>query len=124
MSDEQFEFERLEVHKLALRLMPIVRRIAGQLPRGFGDLGNHLVRSARSIHLNIAEGAGKYRAGAKAERYVTARASANECASAIEEARLFRLASERELNEARDLLKRITPMLTRLIVRWDPKRGH
>lgn len=92
MTDEEFEFERLEVRKLALQLMPLVRGIASDFPRGFGDLGSHRVRSARSIHLNIAGGSGKYRAGAKT------------------------------VDDATALLKRIAPMLTKLILRWDPKK--
>lgn len=121
MPEDDFEFEKLEVHALALALIPIVARIAKQFPRGFGDLKDHLQRSARSIHLNIAEGSGKYRGGAKAERYATARASANECASALAEARLLDLADRATLDEARALLNRICSMLTKLIIHWDPK---
>ncbi len=117
MADAGFEFEKLEVHALSLKLLPVI----AQLPRGSGDLKDHLHRSARSIHLNIAEGSGKYRGGAKAERYRTARASANECASAVEEIRLFELADRKTLDEARSLLDRVCAMLTKLIVRWDPK---
>jgi hypothetical protein len=38
MSDPRFEFEGLEVYQLALRLRPLVARIAAELPRGEGDL--------------------------------------------------------------------------------------
>jgi four helix bundle protein len=121
MSEDSFEFEKLEVYRLAIDLMVVIARVLRQLPRGYGDLGDHLHRSGRSIHLNIAEGSGKYSGRAKAQRYGTARASANECAAAIEEARLFDLADRKSLDEARDLLNRICGMLTRLIIRWEQR---
>lgn len=119
MDDSEFPFERLEVFQLAMQLAPIIQAIVSRLPPGYGDLRDHIRRSERSIRLNISEGSGKRPARMKAARYDTARASANECAAAIAEVRLFRLADERQINEADALLRRITRMLTRLIQRWD-----
>lgn len=42
MSEENFEFEKLDLYELALQLLPIVTRIMKQLPRGYGDLKDHL----------------------------------------------------------------------------------
>jgi four helix bundle protein len=119
MSDPRFEFEGLEVYQLALRLRPLVARIAAELPRGEGDLRGHLRRSERSIRLNIAEGAGRHRPGGKAERFRTARGSANECAAGLDEVRKFDLAPSVPTREALGLLHRIVAMLTKLIVRWE-----
>jgi four helix bundle protein len=95
-----FEFEKLEVYPLALRLAPLVASVCDRLPAGYGDLRRHLRRSERSIRLNIAEGAGKHRPGGKAERLRTARGSANECAAALDEARRLSLSLSLSLSPA------------------------
>lgn len=114
----RFPFERLEVHRLALELMPLIRDIIASLPRGYGDLKQQMHRSARSIHLNTAEGSGRRKPGNKANRYDTARASANECASAVTEARLLGIGDKEKLKEADARLRQIAAMLTGLINRW------
>jgi four helix bundle protein len=115
---EKFPFEELDAHKVAMQLMAVVARIAAALPRGYGDLRSHLKSSARSVHLNIAEGSGSEEPGTKASRYGDARGSANECASALREARILGLAERRLLNEADNYLHRLGMMLTRLIQYW------
>jgi four helix bundle protein len=115
---ERFPFEELDAHKVAMQLMEVVTRIADRLPRGNSDLRAHLVTSARSIHLNIAEGSGSEEPGTKASRYGSARGSANECASGLREVRMFRLADPRLLNQADNYLHRLGMMLTRLIQYW------
>jgi four helix bundle protein len=118
-----FEFEKLEVYQLALRLAPLVASVCDCLPAGYGDLRSHLRRSERSIRLNIAEGAGKHRPGGKAERFRTARGSANECAAALDEARRLSLACRPAAAEAMALCHRIISMLTRLILYWERRTG-
>lgn len=120
MSNDAFPFEKLEVYQLAVRLAGVVREILEQIPPGHSDLCNHLGRSERSIRLNTAEGSGRRPAAQKVHRYDTARASANECAAALAEVRVFELAERRLVDEADALLRRITKMLTRLIQRWRP----
>jgi four helix bundle protein len=115
----EFEFERLEVYQAAVRLRPLVAEIGAGIPRGEGDLRNHLRRSERSIRLNIAEGAGKHRPGGKAERFRTARGSANECAAALDEVRKFDLAPPELTRDAVALVHRIIAMLTKLVIRWE-----
>ena len=116
----RFPFERLEVHRLALELMPLIREILASLPRGYGDLKHQMHRSARSVHLNTAEGSGRRKPGHKVSRYDTARASANECASAIAEAKMLGIGDQRKLGEADARLRQIAAMLTGLINRWTP----
>jgi four helix bundle protein len=115
-----FPFERLEVHRLALELMPVIRAVTDSFPRGYGDLKDHIHRSGRSIHLNIAEGSGRRRPGNKVSRYDTARASANECASGIAEALAAGIGDRKLLEEADARLRQIAAMLTGLINRWSP----
>lgn len=124
MSEEaefRFEFQKLEVYQRALELKPIISRIVDQLPPGNGDLRSQLRRAERSIRLNIAEGAGKYRPGGKAERYRTARGSANECAAGLDEVMTFDLADRALTLEAMGLLHRIVAMLTKVIQVWEAR---
>ncbi len=122
MEQPEFEFQKLEVYQLAVRLQPLVKAIADELPRGYADLRSHLLRSERSVRLNIAEGSGRKSPGGKAERYRTARGSANECACALDEVRMDRLARADLVEEAMVLLHRIISMLTRLIITWEARR--
>jgi four helix bundle protein len=123
MADRSFEFEKLEVYQLALRLMPLVAEIARQLPPGFADLRNHVRRSERSIRLNIAEGAGKHRPGGKAERFRTARGSANECAAALHEVWTLELCAAASTRDALVLCHRIISMLTKLVIYWERRNN-
>lgn len=119
MNMPEFEFQKLEVYQLAMKLKPLIASIEKQLPRGCGDLRHHVVRAERSMRLNIAEGAGKHRPGGKTERFRTARGSANECAAGLDEIRQFDLAPRRETLEALQLCHRIIAMLTKLILYWE-----
>jgi hypothetical protein len=60
----------------------IVDRIARASARG-GSIAGHLRRSAESIVLNIAEGAGHYSPGRMIYHYQLARGSAGECIAAL-----------------------------------------
>jgi four helix bundle protein len=122
MGEPGFEFEKLEVYQLTLRLMPLVADITAQLPVGYADLRNHVRRSERSIRLNVAEGAGRNRPGGKAERFRTARGSANECAAGLDEIRRLDLCAHAQTREALDLCHRIISMLTKLVLYWERKK--
>lgn len=122
MDEPEFEFHKLEVYRLAMKLKALIAEIVLELPEGNGDLRSQLRRSERSIRLNVAEGSGKYRPGGKAERYRTARGSANECAAGLDEVKVFDLARRPLVLEATQLVHRIIQMLTKLIIRWDGER--
>ena len=119
MTDPQFEFQRLEVYQRAMELKPLIDEIVRQLPPGTGDLRGQLRRNERSIRLNIGEGSGRHRPGGKAERFRTARGSANECAAALDEVKTFELADRERTLEALHLVHRIVSMLTKLILYWE-----
>lgn len=119
MTDPEFDFHRLEVYQRAMELKPLIDAIIGQLPPGSGDLKGQMRRHERSIRFNIGEGAGKHRPGGKAERFRTARGSANECAAALDEVKVFNLADRRTTMEALHLVHRIIAMLTKLILYWE-----
>ncbi len=118
----QFEFQKLDVYRVALVLHPKIVAIAKALPRGYGDLRNQLLRAERSIRLNIAEGAGKKSPGGKAERYRTARGSTNEVAACLDEVELDGLVPAVLIHEAFDLLHRLVAMLTRLVIVCEERR--
>ena len=119
MKELRFEFEKLEVYRLAMELRPLVAKTAGRLPRGYGDLRGQIARAERSIRLNIAEGAGKHRPGGKVERFRTARGSANECASGLHEIWVAELCDRDLTARALSLCHRIISMLTKLILYWE-----
>lgn len=119
VSDPQFEFQKLEVYQLAMELRPLVAEILQQLPRGYGDLRGQMKRSERSIRFNIAEGAGKHRPGGKAERFRTARGSANEVASGLHEIWTFEIVDRDLVSRALSLCHRIISMLTKLVLYWE-----
>ena len=119
MQEPQFEFQKLEVYQRAMELKLLIENIIQQLPPGTADLRSQLRRSERSVRLNAAEGAGKYRPGGKVERFRTARGSANECAAALDEVRQLGLADRELTLEALRLVHRIVAMLSRLIMRWE-----
>ena len=119
MDEPEFEFQKLEVYQRAMELKPLIDEIIRQLPPGEGDLRSQAKRHERSIRLNIAEGSGRNRPGGKAERYRTARGSANECAAALDEILTFDLADRGLTLRAMRLVHRIISMLTKLIVKWE-----
>ena len=119
MDEPEFEFHRLEVYHRAMELKPLIDAIIRQLPPGNGDLRGQLRRNERSVRLNIGEGSGKHRPGGKAERFRTARGSANECATALDEVKVFELADGDLAREALRLVHRIISMLTKLILYWE-----
>lgn len=121
MNEPEFEFQKLEVYQRAMELKPLIDQIIRQLPPGHGDLRGQARRHERSIRLNIAEGSGKHRPGGKAERYRTARGSANECAAALDEVLQFGLADRELTLRAMRLVHRIISMLTKLIMHWEER---
>jgi four helix bundle protein len=79
------------------------------------NIRDQLQRAEESIPLNIAEGNGK-RSGADRRRYLeSARASAAECAAAIDILRVTEIISIDQAAQGKDLLDRIAAMLTRMI---------
>lgn len=114
-----FSWPRTEFYHRAMELKPLIDEILGQLPPGNGDLRGQLRRNERSIRLNIGEGSGRHRPGGKAERFRTARGSANECATALDEVKTFELAERERTREALQLVHRIISMLTKLILYWE-----
>lgn len=112
------DFERLDVYRVALEFQALASSI--QLPAGRRELRDQLERAALSVVLNTAEGAGRLGCGDKARFFAMARASAMECAAALDVVRASGLAPRPLCLRGRSLLVRIVQMHTRLCLRVRP----
>ena len=110
-----FDHEKLDVYKLAIEFMARADGIVESLPRGRGYLGDQLQRAALSIVLNIAEGAGKYSPADKGAFYARARGSVTESAAVLDVCVKLELVVEPVVDENKQLLERLSQMLTKLI---------
>jgi four helix bundle protein len=75
--------EKLRVYNVAVDLAACVRTLVAGARCSLA-LADQIRRAADSVVLNIAEGAGHYRAGLKAQHYRSARASLSEVVAALE----------------------------------------
>ncbi len=114
-------YRRLDVYQAALELNVLVERLANALPRGNHELADQARRAAMSVVLNLAEGAGEFSPGEKARFYRIARRSATECSAAMDIMRANELVAILPLDEADVLSDRVIAMITKLILRTDPK---
>jgi len=112
--DKLFDHERLDVYATSVQFVVLANRIMQGLPKGRSYLADQFRRAATSIVLNIAEGAGEIYVADKARFYRFACRSATECAAIIDVCRTLGFSQTELLDEARDLLLRIVPMLVQL----------
>ncbi len=112
-----FDHEKLDVYQAAIEFVALADDIVEHLPRGRGYLADQLQRSATSVPLNIAEGAGEFSPSEKARFYRMARRSATECAAVLDVARRLRLVDDARYEAGRELLLRIVAMLVQMVRR-------
>jgi four helix bundle protein len=110
----QFEHEKLDVYKVAIKFVILIDEIVEQLPRGRAYLADQLQRAGTSVPLNIAEGAGEYSSNEKIRFYRMARRSATECAGILDVCLSLELMGEEKYQEGKELLIRIVAMLTKM----------
>ena len=115
MSHYMFDFENLDVYKLALDFAKQVAKSTENTPRGHWSLVDQFRRASTSIALNIAEGAGRYAKGEKKQFYSIAKGSAYECVPLISLFSALSLIDEKTGSEWKEFLQRICQMLTKLI---------
>ena len=112
----QFDYQRLDVYRVARGALMLGEEICQQLPRGYGKLKDQLRRALLSSYLNIAEASS--RAGKdRCARFRTSRGEASEAAAAVEAIELLRLAPAGKTAALTRLLQRSCAMLTRLAQR-------
>ena len=115
--NQTFPHNRLEAYNVALEMAVQAKRLADRIPRGHRSLADQLLRAASSTVLNTAEGANRYTAGAKRQRYSEARSECGEVAAAAELLVALELAPRDECVALLALAGRVGAMLTRLIQR-------
>jgi len=112
-----FSHQRLDVHRVALEMARRSRELADRVPRGYRSFADQLLRAAGQTVLLIGEGANRYTAGQKRQRYTEARGECGEVASCVELLATLRLAPQAEADAIMHLAGRVAAMLTRLIQR-------
>jgi four helix bundle protein len=105
----------MEVYRLSLEFILIVKRIVGSLAVGQSDLADQLRRASTSITLNIAEGAGEFSKKEKARFYRMGKRSATECAAVLDIWRTLGLIGNEVFASGRSVLLRVVSMLIGLI---------
>ena len=110
-----FDFEKMEVYQLSLKLIDIVVRIIKRFPKGHGKLADQMRRAAESNSLLISEGVGEYRPTEKARFYRMSLRSVSETCSAIQIAYRLQIANEVDYTEGYDSCTLLTKMLTNLV---------
>lgn len=109
-----FDHDQLDVYQCALAVVDLVDALIDQMPKGRAHLKDQLDRSATSIVLNIAEGAGEFSRADKQRFYRIAKRSATESAATLDIIARRNHAPPELLAKARGYLERIVAMLVRL----------
>jgi len=111
----EFDHERMEVYRHALRFIRAANTIRPRFVSGRSALADQLDRASVSIALNIAEGAGEFAKREKARFYRIARRSATECAAVLDIVRELELVEGDAIRECQDQLRLIVAMLIGLV---------
>jgi len=106
---------RLDVYRVGLEFFAGTEKAAASLPKGYADMKDQMRRSAAATVRHIAEGAGRWSAKDKANRYVIALSECEECATTLEMAAIVGVLPEAEVAELVALTDRIGAISTRLV---------
>jgi four helix bundle protein len=115
---QPFAHQRLDVYRVSLEMARRSRQLADRVPRGYRSFSDQLLRAAGHTVLLVGEGANRYSAGQKRQRYAEARGEAGEVAAAAELLWVLQLAPQAEAERVIQLAWRTAAMLTRLIQRY------
>ena len=118
MNDSFFDYEHLDVYRVARSHFCLVVATLPSLPGSAWKRADNLSRAAESILNNIAEGAGKP-AGSKDRRkfYAIANGSSKECAAQWDILSIRGDVARPTCLKARQLLHRVVAMLTAMTYR-------
>ena len=115
--EHAFPHARLDAYNVGLELVAQAKGLADRVPRGHRTLADQIMRAAGSIVLNVAEGANRYTAGQKRQRFTEARGECGEVAAAAEVLAALSLVPNEEAERVRHTAGRVAAMLTGLIRR-------
>ena len=109
-----FEFEKLDVYKLAMEFCQDVEGILREIPKTEFALLDQLKRASLSVPLNIAEGSGRWHDNEKRQYCFISRGSVFECVALLSLVEMKKLISVDKHARLREKLKRLAQMLTKL----------
>jgi four helix bundle protein len=119
-----FDHEKLEVYQVARSFNREIRSVLEKVPRGNAESIDNLRRAAKSITRNVAEGSGKWTIRDKVHYYHIARASATECASALDELVDYDLVAPEHINTSKQVLARVVALLIGIIRSLESRPGR
>ena len=119
-----FDHEKLDVYQLELRFISWVTGLLAKVKQHstnarISEVSDQLDRASLSSLLNTAEGNGRRQRQTRAKFFDDARGSATECAGCLDALVAKGACTEQEINEGKEMLLRITSMLTKLIALFD-----
>ena len=110
-----FTYERLDAYQVARELTRRTAHIAAQVPRGYGYLTDHLLRSGSAPARLIAEGALRTTKGGKRQRFSEALGECGEAVATAQQALDLKLISETDYCHLRSIAARVAAMTSRLV---------
>ena len=110
-----FDFEKMLVYRKSLEALDLAVDISNKIPRGHRQFADQLNRSASSVCLNVAEGAGEFKPIEKARFYRMALRSASESCSIIQILCRLKFIKQQEFDIAYHTFCSTGKMLTKLI---------
>ena len=119
MDIEQYQFthHKLDAYRVAREMALRVKPVAARVPRGHRSWADQLLRAAGNTVGLIGEGANRFSAGQKRQRFTEARGEAGEVASWVELLCSYGMVPEAEAEVVLGLANRVCAMLTGLIKR-------
>lgn len=109
-----FDFEKMHVYQRSEEVLDEIVEVSKKIPRGHRQLADQLLRSASSVCLNVAEGAGEFMPKEKARFYRMALRSATESASIIRILHRLKIVPQYQYQLCYEALLEITKMLAKL----------
>ena len=119
MAGKPFHFThyKLDAYLVARELADLVMHLTATVPKGHHKMVDQIVRAATGAEALIAEGANRYSAKQKRQRFVEARGEAGEVAAHLERLGRYRFITSARLMQRLGLADRLCAMLTGLIKR-------
>jgi four helix bundle protein len=114
-----FPHEKLDAYRVAVQMVALANQVAAQIPRGYRNIADHLQRAASNTVLLLAAGANRRGAALKRQRFTDRRGECGEVGAAADLVRVLGLGSPTDAEELKQLARRVSAMLTRLIARLE-----